>query len=384
MAAGDGDEFGGDAGAREVIGQRFFRGDERVIVFLVDHERGGAGDRAPVVEDARDVMDERGVELFDEAQGEIPILAALVAGAETADGAEARGPENGEVAGVVLAEEEIGVPVGLEVGIEAAALFVDLVLVGVEEIERGLGGEGEGDFGEGGGGEFVVVVEERGELAGGEGERGIRGVGDVSVLLAMDDFDAGIAFGVVVEDAAHVRGGRGVVRDTEFPVRIELGADRLDRFHEPRLGRVVGRHQHGDERALQRREGIDAGAQGNDGGGIGRVETLNPSRVIATQVFGHERSDAREGGGEATPDAVVGARFEHEPFGGFGGQRVVGGEAAAERVGKVGMAGGDVGAGETGSRVDDVAAGADADRGDGGAAAGEHPTAKQAAGGNLA
>ena len=91
------------------------------------------------------------------------------------------------------------------------ALFVDFVFVGVEEVGGRVGVVSAGDFVEGVGGEFVVVIEQRDEFAGSELEGGVGGGGDVAVFRAEADFDAGVGGGVFLKQRADVGGGGGVV-----------------------------------------------------------------------------------------------------------------------------------------------------------------------------
>ena len=167
---------------------------------------------------------------------------------------------------VVLDVEEIGVPVGLEVVVVAVAVFVDFIFVAVDEIGGGMGGDFEGDASEGVGADFVVVVEEGEKFAVSEGEGGIGRRGDVAVGLAQDDFDAGVFFLIRFENFADVRFFRSVVGDAKFPVFVELAADGFDGADEPFLRRVVGRHQHRDERLFRECGDFRADLVGDLGG----------------------------------------------------------------------------------------------------------------------
>jgi len=118
----------------------------------------------------------------------------------------------------------------------AVALFVDLVFVGVEKVGGRIGVVGHHDFVESVWREFVVVIEQRDEFAGGELEGGIRRGGNVAVFLAEADFDAGIDGGVFFEEWADVGAVDAVVSEAEFPVGISLGGDGGDGFVEPFSG----------------------------------------------------------------------------------------------------------------------------------------------------
>jgi hypothetical protein len=112
-----------------MIDEGFSRGDERVVFLLIDDESGGARDRAPMIENARNVMNLVWSETFYRAQCEIPILTAFEAFAEASNCLQTSCTESREMAGVILPEEKIGIPIRFEVRIEASAEFVDLVLV---------------------------------------------------------------------------------------------------------------------------------------------------------------------------------------------------------------------------------------------------------------
>ena len=237
----------GDADADEMLADDLLRG-LRGVALRADEHRGRAGHAAPVVENLRDVPDAVAGGALDDAHREVPVLRALVADAESADIADEQRAVHAEVADVILDEEQVRVPVGLEVLVVAVAVLVDLVLVAVDDVGVRVRLEFEGDAGEGVRAEFVVVVEQRDELAVREGEGGIRRGGDVAVGFAQDEFDARILLLVTLEDLADVRLLRGVVGDAEFPVVVELAADGLDGGDEPLLRRVVRRHQHRDQR----------------------------------------------------------------------------------------------------------------------------------------
>ena len=225
--AGDADEFGFDLLALEVLGEGSALGVVGVV-FGGDVEGGGGFDGAPVVEDFGDVDDLLGRAGFDDAESEVPVLGAFEAGSEAACDFEGVAAVDAEVADHVAAEEEVVVPVGLEVGAVAEAVGVDFVLVGIDEFGVGVAGDGFGDAGEGVGGEFVVVVEEGEVVAGGELGGGVGGVGDVAVGFAEGEADAGVLGAVGFEDGGDMGGGGGVVGDAEFPVLVYLADDGID------------------------------------------------------------------------------------------------------------------------------------------------------------
>ena len=81
---------------------------------VVGREGAGGAIDAPVIEDMRDVADARRLAEFRHAQGQIPVLAALEAKAEAAGAAHQFGPVDAEMADHVLGQEQLRVPVRLE------------------------------------------------------------------------------------------------------------------------------------------------------------------------------------------------------------------------------------------------------------------------------
>src|SRR3954467_7897106 len=101
------------------------------IAFFLQLHRRRTFDRAPVVKNTRNMSDLLRRNRVGHSQREIPILRALEAYAETARSAHGGGAINGEVREVVLAEQEVRIPIRFEVGIETSSALIDLVLVGV-------------------------------------------------------------------------------------------------------------------------------------------------------------------------------------------------------------------------------------------------------------
>ena len=56
--------------------------------------------------------------------------------------------------------------------------------------------------------------------------------------------------GVLVEDLGHMGQGGTVVRDAQLPLRVELGAHRVDGLAQELLGRVVHGEDDGDQGLL--------------------------------------------------------------------------------------------------------------------------------------
>ena len=255
MVAWHRDELGLFAAPAEMVGQRA-PGRLHRIVLLRKLQRGGAGDGPPVIQDPGNMQDLLRGQGFRRAQREVPVLAALVADTESARLPDELGAEDGQVRGVILSEEKIGQPVRLEVGFVAAAVLVDLVLVGVEIVHLGPRVAGRDDLKERGGRKLVVVVQEGDELPGGQGQGGIRRRRDVAVLRAEFHLDARIRALRLLQDRTQLRVGRAVVGDAELPAGVGLGPDRLDRPAQPALRGVVGRQEDRDHRLVDEDAGL--------------------------------------------------------------------------------------------------------------------------------
>src|SRR3546814_16940281 len=90
------------------------------------------------------MMDLPRLDLPAAAQNQVMILAALEPFSETTNFPCKRCPDHGEVTNVVLRQEKIGIPFRLEVGLKAATSLIDLVLVGVNQLQTGLRDDGLG------------------------------------------------------------------------------------------------------------------------------------------------------------------------------------------------------------------------------------------------
>ena len=209
------------------------------------------GRRAPVIEHERQVDD--APRALDRAEREIVVLRALEARAKAVERGEERSPHDERVREVHVRQQELGRPVGLELRRVAAAVNVDLVVVGVEDVGVGRGGQGQRDLAERVGRKLVVLIEEEQEVARRELGRGVRRAADVAVLGAVDDPDPRIA----AASASRVPGERGVaarvVGDAELPARVNLRVDGLDRAVEPLSVGPVDRHHDRDRRQRCRR-----------------------------------------------------------------------------------------------------------------------------------
>ncbi len=131
----------------------------------------------------------------------------------------------------------------------ALTVFVDLVAVGIQQIGIGMIGEVQRRFGQGVNSQFVILVHEQQEVAGGQGGGAVGGGADMAVGLAVSDGDARI-----VDQCLQIRPrpgiGAGVIGDAQLPVRVNLTLDGLDGAGEKAQRRVVDRH---DDRNFRQR-----------------------------------------------------------------------------------------------------------------------------------
>ena len=162
--------------------------------------------------------------LLGDPEHELEVLDAVERRVEPTDALDERAAQHEQVPDVHHAAEELGRPVGLEEGLAVRAATVDLVLVGVDRVGVGLFVQQPDAFEERVGVEFVVVVEERDELAFGRLERAVGRRRDAAVGVAEADVDRRVVGErAQVLERALVR--RAVVGETELPVGIGLAAD---------------------------------------------------------------------------------------------------------------------------------------------------------------
>src|SRR3546814_1711619 len=70
------------------------------------------------------------------------------------------GPDGREVADIVLAAQQVGIPIRLEVRIESSPLRIDLVLVGIDQASACVASDGLGHFEQRMRTQLVVMVEQ--------------------------------------------------------------------------------------------------------------------------------------------------------------------------------------------------------------------------------
>ncbi len=208
---------------------------------LLAAPRGRGLECAPVIEDARNVHD--GSRPLGELQHEVPVLGSLELWIEAADLFDQQAPHHTQVAGVHLSPHSLRRPVGLEERAGVVAADADLVLVGVDVVGVGAPLDCLVDLDECMRVELVVMVEQNDELAS-RCLQSIVGCSDYAAVgLAPLDPHPLVGEPELLEQGGDMHCRRGVVNETQLPVREALGPHRLE--HRPQHCRrgVVDRRE---------------------------------------------------------------------------------------------------------------------------------------------
>ena len=184
---------------------------------------GGAfGVGPPVVADKGDMDHIFVIDFFPASKEEINVLSSIVFRSESADFFHDVATDDGEVMRKIVGERHRRAPIVLELRIKVAARVIDLVFVGVEitglrvlldrlcDVEQRVFGQD------------VVVVEQGNELPGGDIKSRVGCARNMSVFSAENRFNSWIFSGSFFENTADVRLGRGIIRDAQFPSRVNL------------------------------------------------------------------------------------------------------------------------------------------------------------------
>lgn len=249
-------------------------------------------------------------------QDQVVVLGAVEARPQAADALDQLTAINREVADVIVTGEGVRRPVGFEMRFQAQPLGVGGVLVGIEHVRFGVGVDGAGDLEQGERGQGVVVVQERHEVSGRQGERR-RGIAGNPLVLPKDhDLDARLGAGRFFEDTPDSRRPAGAVRDAKLPVAVGLPANRLQQRRQERGRRFVGR-RHDADLDLARKTGGPLRRQFVRT----RLVLLDPAGVVAP---GPEDVFSRQVMGEAPqPQRLVEQRHHHAAPPGRDGQQAV-------------------------------------------------------------
>src|SRR5271154_3866292 len=151
--------IGGNIAAPQMIGHGSARRFE-CMRFLPRGSGGRAGGSAPMIEDMRDVPNAPRLYPLDNPQREVIILAPVEFRPQPSHLSHQRSPINPEMGNHVLSQEQIRVPIALEMRIVAPAPSADLVLVAVDHIELGVAGDFASDHVERMRWQNVVMVQE--------------------------------------------------------------------------------------------------------------------------------------------------------------------------------------------------------------------------------
>ena len=207
---------------------------------------------------------------FGGAEDEVVVLGAVVGaalvdlaagGVGLGDGVEEAAAGDEEVADVVHGAEQVRVEVGLEVRLEVVdVLEVDLVLVGIEDLDVRMSIDRADALIEGLRLELVVMVSEDDEVAGRHADRGVGVLRDAEVLREGLIAEAAICSGVLGEDLLRCPSlgrvvldlrVRGCVHEADLELRVGLLPDRVEHAAEELLRGRVNRDHDGEGRLLR-------------------------------------------------------------------------------------------------------------------------------------
>ena len=186
----------------------------------------------------------------DQPKHEVVVLATVEVRAETADLLGQRTAVHAEVARVHQRDDVVRAPARLGVAVDRAILTKD-VLVAVEHVEFGVGGDAVGNLLQGVGGECVVVVQQRDVVARGQREGMVGGGGDPAGGVVAADADPLVCCRVLLERADDLRVARAVIDETELPVGVGLVDDRGNGLVQHVQRRVVHWREHRDQRGTR-------------------------------------------------------------------------------------------------------------------------------------
>ena len=217
----------------------------------------------------------------DHAQGQVVVLGRVELATEPAQLLDQLSAVDRDVAGVHASQKEIRAPVRLEERVGVAVVHLQLVLVAVDVVRLRVAGHATGDGRQGVFGQQVVVVQKGDVPAGGDRERGVGCGRDATVFFTPHDPYARVGCLVFSQDPFDVFGGRTVVGDAQFRVRIRLIQDRFDRRFQVHFRCVVDWHDDGDDRRVCHCRRL--GAQGRSVA-VGQGSTLPPRGVRGTSV----------------------------------------------------------------------------------------------------
>ena len=151
---------------------------------------------------------------------------------------------------VVLRQEHVRAEIRLEIGVIGLAVLIDLIFVRIDDVGVRVPVQFSGQHIQRVRRQLVVVIHQHDEFAMRHFQCRVRGLGDVSVGSAKNDFDPLIGAFVLSQHGQGFLRGRGVVGDAQLPALVYLLADRLDGAAQGFRRRVVGRHDHREQRIV--------------------------------------------------------------------------------------------------------------------------------------
>ena len=255
---------------------RVLRGGRLVCAPVVQHHRDMddvAAREAALAEQCLIECIERrlhGLGLLGGAEDEVVVLGTVVGaalvdflavGSGLGDGVEEATAGDEEVADVVHGAEQVRVEVGLEVRLKVVdVLEVDLILVGIEDLDVRVGVDRADALIEGLRLELVVMVGEDDEVTGRHADRGVGILRDAEVLRESRIAEAAVCSGVLGEDLLRCPSLRRVVLDlrvrgrvheADLKLRVGLLPDRVEHAAEELLRGRVNRDHDGEGRLLR-------------------------------------------------------------------------------------------------------------------------------------
>ena len=175
-----------------------------------------------MVQNTRDMDYLIRVEDFDTPECQIIILRALEADPEAANAIDQITAINTQVADHVLRAKEFQVPVRLEVRVQSLTVFIDLVLIRVDEADAGIRHDRLRHQRECVFRQHVIMVKQGNPVAGSQLKRTVRCRRYVSIRLPEHDLDSLVFACQAFERFPYSRVRRSIVGNAQLPMRIKL------------------------------------------------------------------------------------------------------------------------------------------------------------------
>src|SRR5947208_15886900 len=128
----------------------------------------------PMIKYPWQMLDLIGPNLFHTAQHQIMVLRAFKADAKTADSPNQVGSVDAQVRDKVLRQQKLRVPTGFEIWIRTPTSCIELVFVGVEQLQSSIFVESQGYEIERSWGQLIVMVQQRHKIARCHAQRLVR------------------------------------------------------------------------------------------------------------------------------------------------------------------------------------------------------------------